>query len=686
MPTAQVAGLLPRGLAFRVAVAFALLALSLVLVLGVTVRNTANVLLDDQTRLMLTQLAASTRDRLERRMAAFARDIQDRAQAEVVENPNGRSAYRRRAMAQLQTARPEFSWIGFTRPDGIVTEASGGILEGVNVAARPWFQRALRGLPLTDVHEAKLLQSLLGAPGGEPLRFVDIAYPLRDEAGRLTGVLGAHVSWEFARLMIRDTLQLHYRVRGLEILIYDAQGAVLLGPADEGRLEASLIPRVQDANEVVFIESAGTSGHVVAFSATRGTRDIESLGWIVAVRQDIQNAQAPLRRLDRQLLLWGPVAILLFALAGVALSRWLVRPLEALTDTAARLARGEHGAAFPADDGVAEVGHLAVALRNMVENLTTKERALRDANTSLEQRVRTRTVELATSEAQLRLILDNMPTVVCEVDLEGRIRFANRQYHDFYGLGNQSATGRRIGDIAGVDAQDRYLACVPALRQGQSLVYEKAVRLPDWREVHIEVHIVPGRSASGEVDRAYAMISDITARKQVEAMLTQQAVTDTLTGLPNRRLLMDRLQQAMAQAERNSHGLAVLYLDLDGFKAVNDHQGHAAGDELLKLVAARLSASVRAGDTVARLGGDEFVVLLDPCDAIHDAEAVAVKLIAALESPFTLRNRPVGVSASIGISLFPEDGSDPTGLLAYADRGLYAAKSAGKRRHARVVS
>lgn len=685
MSSPPVTGLLPRALAFRVALAFALLAFTLILALGITVRSAADMLLDDQTRLMLTQLAAGTRDRLERRLGAFAGDVRDRAQAEVLDNPGGRSDYRRRSIEALRNARPEISWIGFIRADGTVSEASGGLLEGVNVAERPWFKRALKDIPLTDVHEAKLLQSLLGRPGGEPLRFVDVAYPLRDGEGRLLGVLGAHVSWEFARVMVRETLQLHYRVRGLDILIYDARGAVLLGPPGEPALPGDLAARIQDANEVVLLEDNRPGGHVVAFSATRGIRDAESLGWVVAVRQDVDSAQAPLRRLDRHLLLWGPLAILLFALAGAVLSRRLIRPLESLTQAADRLARGDHAAVFPADDGVAEVARLGAALRDMVDTLAAKERDLREVNASLEARVRSRTQALATSEAQLRLILDNMPTSVCEVDLEGNIRFANRSYHEFYGLEHQIAAGRRIGDIAGADAQARFLACVPALLKGEALVYEKAVRMPDWREVHIEVHIVPGRSATGDIDRAYAVISDITARKQVEAMLTEQAVTDVLTGLPNRRLLMERLQQAMAQADRARHGIAVLYLDLDGFKTVNDSMGHAAGDELLRMVAARLSASVRAGDTVARLGGDEFVVLLDPCDALQDAEVVAGKLISALDSPFTLRNAPVRLSTSIGIAQFPQDAADPNGLLAQADRGLYAAKSGGKGRHAHIV-
>lgn len=684
MQNAFPARFLPRSLAVRVALVFALLALLLVLALGFTIRGVADNLLENQTRLMLTQLAAGTRDRLDRRMAAFARDVHNRADAESVENPAGSAAQRRRSIALLSKAWPEFSWIAFVRADGKVEQASGGMLEGVDVSARSWFKRALNGNPLTDVHEAKLLQSLLAKPGDAPLRFVDIAYPFGGPDGKPGGLVAIHVSWDFAHTLVRDTLQLHYRVRGLEILIYDAQGKVILGPPDVPPLAAALLARINESNEVVVVDEQGAS-HVVSFSATRGTRDLTSLGWIVAVRQDGESAHAPLRQLDRDLMRWGPLVVILFALIGAWTARRVVQPLRALTRTADRLRQGDHDTAFPKDEGVREVQQLSNAMREMVGALGAKEQALREANLFLEERVAGRTRALAASEAQMRLVLDNVPTVVCEVDLEGGVRFANQRYYEFYGLREEDIAGKRIRDIAGNEAQAHYLSCIPALREGKSVVYDRLATLRDGRIVHLEVHLVPGRSGSGEVDRVYAMLSDITAHKQVEKLLTQQAVTDNLTGLPNRRLLMDRMAQSLAQARRTQRGIAVLYLDLDGFKQVNDSLGHAAGDELLRQVAARLSAAVRAGDTVARLGGDEFVVLLDPCDTVQDAEVVAGKVINSLPPGFKLTQGSAEVSASVGIALFPVDAMDAEGLLGHADRGLYAAKAGGKGRHARVV-
>jgi diguanylate cyclase (GGDEF)-like protein len=175
-----------------------------------------------------------------------------------------------------------------------------------------------------------------------------------------------------------------------------------------------------------------------------------------------------------------------------------------------------------------------------------------------------------------------------------------------------------------------------------------------------------------------ARIAVALAASQREAELFQRAHYDSLTGLPNRELLHDRLHQAVAQAQREDHPLAVLFVDLDSFKAVNDTHGHPAGDEVLKETALRLSSVVRHADTVARLGGDEYAILLPNVHGPLEAEAVAVKALEALRRPFAAENHQSFVSASIGIAMFPEDGSTASDLLRKADMAMYHAKDAGK--------
>jgi diguanylate cyclase (GGDEF)-like protein len=159
--------------------------------------------------------------------------------------------------------------------------------------------------------------------------------------------------------------------------------------------------------------------------------------------------------------------------------------------------------------------------------------------------------------------------------------------------------------------------------------------------------------------------------------LQQRAQYDILTGLPNRALLDDRLQKAISLAERESSMLALLFVDMDDFKVVNDTLGHAAGDRLLQLTAQRLLSSVRASDTVARLGGDEFIIVLEGLAAVDHAQALVKKIESAFVQPFELGQESVLSPLSIGMALYPRDGATSATLLRHADEEMYAAKKSG---------
>ena len=171
-----------------------------------------------------------------------------------------------------------------------------------------------------------------------------------------------------------------------------------------------------------------------------------------------------------------------------------------------------------------------------------------------------------------------------------------------------------------------------------------------------------------------------TEKAEAESKLQQQATTDELTGLPNRRLLSDRLSQVLEMAKRDSRTLALLYLDLDGFKLVNDSLGHTVGDILLGQVSERLKSRIRRSDTLARLGGDEFTVILARLNSKDEAARVASSLLEVLAGPFLIEGHEITISASIGISIFPDNGTDTTELLQQADSAMYAAKRNGKNR------
>ncbi|MGH2390054.1 MAG: diguanylate cyclase domain-containing protein, partial [Chloroflexota bacterium] len=200
----------------------------------------------------------------------------------------------------------------------------------------------------------------------------------------------------------------------------------------------------------------------------------------------------------------------------------------------------------------------------------------------------------------------------------------------------------------------------------------------DGEAIWCQVASSPIAGADGHVGHHLLLLIDITARKQAEDYLTQLAHYDLLTGIPNRALFRVRVSEAIGHARRLQHQLAVLFVDLDGFKAVNDTLGHATGDMVLQLVAERVTQCVRADDMVARLAGDEFTVVLPRIRGTDAAERVARTIIQALSEPFLLGDRMIHVTSSIGISIFPDAGQEVEALLGAADAAMYVAKGRGK--------
>jgi PAS domain S-box/diguanylate cyclase (GGDEF) domain len=192
---------------------------------------------------------------------------------------------------------------------------------------------------------------------------------------------------------------------------------------------------------------------------------------------------------------------------------------------------------------------------------------------------------------------------------------------------------------------------------------------------------LPLRDESGAVIGLVGITREINEMRETEAALQHLATHDTLTDLPNRFLMIDRLGQLLARAERSGTAFAVLYLDIDHFKDVNDSHGHELGDLLLQAVAKRLTKSLRQGDTVARIGGDEFVIILETVREIRAADAVGLKVQRALAKSFTLQRHRVKATVSIGISFYPENGGDVDTLLRAADYAMYLAKREGGNRH-----
>ncbi|HXS03334.1 MAG TPA: diguanylate cyclase [Rhodanobacter sp.] len=268
-------------------------------------------------------------------------------------------------------------------------------------------------------------------------------------------------------------------------------------------------------------------------------------------------------------------------------------------------------------------------------------------------------------------VLDLMPDAVCVVDAEGHLLYVNASFERIFGYTPDEVLGRRIFEL--VHPDDR----AATVQQAAHVTAGELQRHFRNRYIHKHGHSVDiqwsARWLPGHGVRI-GVAHEVTELRHAERELEHRASHDLLTGLPNRRRLRSELQYAIAHATQTGDGLAVLYLDLDGFKEINDRCGHHAGDRVLHEVAQRLQQSLRQGDLVARVGGDEFVALLPGCRDIKAAQAVADGIRARLSSPYTLPDGLFRLDASIGIACFPADGSDSDALLAHADRAMYAAK------------
>lgn len=293
--------------------------------------------------------------------------------------------------------------------------------------------------------------------------------------------------------------------------------------------------------------------------------------------------------------------------------------------------------------------------------------------------------QLRTSEERLRTLINASPDFICFKDGEGRWLIANRsglQLYQLEGKDYQGKTDAELAELAHPLYRDGFHACQAsdeaAWRKGETLRTEEHVSLPDGGKRVFDVYKVPLFGPDGSRQALVTLGRDISLRIAAEERLEYLAHHDALTGLPNRLLFHDRLEHALKLARREGHSVALMFLDLDNFKTLNDSQGHPMGDRALQEVARRLQNALREQDTIARLGGDEFVVILEGLQSPDDAYAVAEKLIHTIGRPLHLQGLTTYLTASIGISLYPEDGASVTELMRMADSAMYSAKDSGK--------
>jgi len=512
-----------------------------------------------EAQVRLQQLSWQMRDSLNRAIGNAAANVKLLSELPQVRSMSDVDLTRN-ALESLQRSVPEYAWIGVTDKNGRLMASTGRLLEGAQVDARPWFQAGRNGLHASDYHPAVMLGKLL-PKSPDPWRFVDVSAPLKNGKGEFVGVVGVHMSWQWARKRARELLTPALREYGAEVLVVRDDGTVLLGPEDliEKRIDSASL-RVAAKGETGSMGEVGPDGktYLTGYSRTGVDGDPVTLRWSVLVRHTEDAALAEARVLERRMFWLSVLMAAILAGCAALLARRLTQPMDALSNAIEQAAHetdaGRPAPEIPVVAGFHEAQVLSQAMRELVHSEEAHREALETMNLQLESTVALRTAEL-------------------------------------------------------------------------------------------------------------------------HALLLR----DVLTGLPNRRALMDILPAAMGRAGRNGKPCALLFLDMDGFKAVNDTHGHEEGDELLRQFGSRIAEAVRRTDTVARLAGDEFVVVLEGLANLGDAEEKARSLLDDLRHPYTLKKATVSVAASIGVALhLPGDTPDLDNWLARADGAMYVAKRGGK--------
>ncbi|MDD2925051.1 EAL domain-containing protein [Rhodoferax sp.] len=601
----------------------------------------------------------------------------------------------RNRMTDIPQWGPRRHWLIDHRPDGTLATRWGDQLYDPRL--RPWYLGAQSLLSEQAVYwTAPYSLFTTGDPG------ITASSRWRLADGR-DFVLGVDLT---LRDLSRATMQAKVSTHGLALVVSDDLRVLALPSAPAGMAEADWHQQVLKPAAELGLTALrdGLARWQRAERQPAGALAYASGGsdWLISARDYPLGQQhlwvlvlAPASDFAPA---WGPImlALGLALLLALMLSLWLIhagtlrltRPLEALAAASQRIGQLDFQPGPPIHSSVAEVAQLASSQQAMI-------RLLQDNQRELDARAQTLSLQVAALQStelrlqqqndQLATIIDNFPGGVLVVDAELRVVAFNAQFQSLLTLPDELLAQPALGfeDLIRFGAQRGDFGPGDV----QTLVQRRLAQIDQLAAVHGERTLATGitldiRAMPLPQGGFVALYVDVTAAKQHERELEHLAHFDALTGLPNRVLLADRLRQAMPQVQRRGQKLVLAFLDLDGFKAVNDRYGHAVGDQLLLAVTSRMKQTLRDGDTLARLGGDEFVVVLMDVDGLAASTSLIERLLLAVDSPAKVDGRMLRVSASIGVTLFPQSQEvDAEQLLRQADQAMYQAKQAGKNRY-----
>ncbi|MFA9558213.1 diguanylate cyclase domain-containing protein [Evansella sp. AB-rgal1] len=516
----------------RLSIIFMLVVIILITIVSVGIGQRSIKELETEVGNSLGEVAYITGEILDQYMWSRYGEVNTLSQLEALKGPHNFKEIAS-LLNNLQSNIPSFSWIGFTDKDGVVRAATGDILKGMDISARPVYLEALDSTFIGDVHEAVLLAELLPNPTGETMKFVDISTPIYDNNHHFIGVLAAHLSWEWVKEVEEAMINTLKNRSDIEFFIVSKEdNIVLLGPekmVGQSLQVKSISSAKENMNGWNMEEWDDGNYYLTGYVLTNGYKNYPGLEWTILVRQPTKVAYAPAKQLQKEIIIYGLLLAVLFAMVGWFVAGQVSKPLNKITRIADNIKNGDT-VDIPKYKGIKEIEILSDSLRNLVTSLTKTETDL--------------------------------------------------------------------------------------------------VKMEDL------------------------------------------AHQDNLTKLPNRTALTTYLEQATTKVT----SLTLLYIDLDGFKLVNDTLGHDAGDKLLIEVSSRLKQSVRSDEMIARVGGDEFIIVLTFC---NDAKIVGERIISMINKPISIDGEIVSVGCSIGRAIWTQD-RNIEDVIKRADQALYNAKRNGK--------
>ncbi|MFC5510085.1 ATP-binding protein [Massilia jejuensis] len=524
---------MPRGLGTQLALAFSLLSIVLTTALVALVERRAVAEVETRIGEGLADLASQTSDKLERGMFERYREVALIARRAALVEHDYEAAARAQVLAQVQQSYTYYEWLGIADRDGKVLAAGNNLLVGANVASRPWFRQGLVGGFVGDVHEAVLLAKLLPPQPGQGRRFVDVSFPFADAGGKVQGVLGAHLSWRWAREVEQSVVGSFARRNSVETFILSSTGKVLLGPPEliDATLALESFRRATATRQGGFTVERWPDGkrYLVGYQKGAGYSYYPGLGWVVLVRQGVDDAYAPVRDMRTQLLVGGVALALLCSLAGLWMARRVTRPLAQLARSAGEVSGGG-ASSIPSDQGgYAEVRALSRSLDTLVGDLEERRRQLLQVNSTLESVVEARTLELRraldtvrASEARIRAIVDTAHDAFIGADLAGRIIEWNKQAEQLLGWRRDEVIGKRLVELM---LPERFRpqagqARASFLDGGQDGALDRRVErvVTDRHGVEIPVEMSTGLTGQGDAATFSIFLRDITERKRIDRM------------------------------------------------------------------------------------------------------------------------------------------------------------------------